>query len=49
LTPDSWDFPLQQFRQRCCSGLMHGGTHCHLYGFQIQMAVLAAITEDDAQ
>ena len=40
---------LQELGQRCGSGVMHGGTHRHLDGFQIQTASLAATMEDDAQ
>ena len=44
-----WGRELQQFGQRCGTGLMHGRTHRHLQGFQIQTSSLAAGTESDAQ
>jgi len=44
-----WRRELQQFCQRCGTGLMHGRTHCHLQGFQIQTSRLAAGTESDTQ
>ena len=40
---------LQQFCQGCGAELMHGRTHCHLQGFQIQTSRLAAGTEGDTQ
>ena len=40
---------LQQFAQRCRPGLMHGRSHSHLQGFQIQTPRLAAGTEGEAQ
>ena len=44
-----WDWKLQQLCQRCRAGLMHGRTHRHLQGFQIQTSRLAAGTEGDTQ
>ena len=44
-----WGRKLQQFGQRCGAGLMHGRTHRHLQGFQIQTSRLAAGAESDAQ
>ena len=44
-----WGRALQQFCQCCGTGLMHGRTHRHLQGFQIQTSRLAAGTESDAQ
>ena len=40
-------FKLQQLGQGCSSGLMHGGAHRHLDGFQVQIARLVATMEDD--
>lgn len=44
-----WRGKPQEFVQRCSSRVMHGRTHRHLDGFQIETARLAAILEDDAQ
>lgn len=42
-------FELQQLGQGCSSGLMHRRAHCHLDGFQIQIAGLAARVKDHSQ
>jgi hypothetical protein len=39
---------LQEFAQRCGPGLMHGRTHRHLDGFQIETAGLATTLKDDS-
>jgi hypothetical protein len=44
----SWDRELQQLAERRGSGVMHGRTHRHLDGLQIETAGLAATIEDDA-
>src|SRR6266700_3549632 len=44
-----WDGELQQLAERGGSGMMHGRTHHHLDGFQIDMARLAALLENDTQ
>lgn len=40
---------LQKFAESQGSSVMHGGTHRHLDGFQIEAARLAPAVEDDAQ
>lgn len=44
-----WYWELQEFGQRSGTCPMHGGTHRHLDGFQIQTAGLATSVEDDTQ
>jgi hypothetical protein len=44
-----WDRELQQLAERRGSGVMHGGTHRHRNGLQIETARPAALQEDHTQ
>jgi hypothetical protein len=42
-------FQWPEFAERRGAGVMHGGTHRHLDGFQVETARFAAIIEDHTQ